>query len=68
MLRRKRGVVDNIELMYSNTEEIDVVRVSSVLRNVGSSTALLVNRVVVRPGVCICGAANFVNRFGGRSC
>ncbi len=54
------------EVMVSNTEEIVLVRVSSVLRNVGSSTGLLVYRVVVRPGICICGTSNLVNRFGGR--
>jgi hypothetical protein len=56
------------ESMVSNTEEIVLARVSSVLRKVGSSVGLLVYRVVVRPGICICDASDFVNRFGGRWC
>jgi hypothetical protein len=33
---------------------------------VGSSGDMGRYRVVVRPGICICGPSNFVNRFGGR--
>jgi hypothetical protein len=35
---------------------------------VGSSGVLDGYRVVVRPGICICDASDFVNRFGGRWC
>ena len=68
MLRRMRLGVMFGEYMPGVTEVIGVTRGRSMSRGVGSSGDLGRYRVVVRPGVCICGTSKFVNRFGGRWC